>query len=267
MSTCALPVHPYLMHPLTGAPLQALGLTRRGPIWPVMGGAPDDGAAGGDGAGQQGGAGDAGGQQAAGGDAGSQQAGAQGAAGQQQADAGDGASKQEVKDLPAWAQKLIADTRKEAGDARVAGKTAAETAQKELTDKLAEALGLKPDSKTDPAELAKQVATAQTEAKNTAVQLAVFQAATKPALAADAAALLDSNSFMTKVNALDHKAADFLAKVEAEIKTAVTSNPKLKAVQAAGASGGQHSGSAGEGKTRPTSLSGAIAAHQQHAAG
>lgn len=34
-----LPVHPRLRHPLTGAPVQALGRTRAGhPIWPVMGG-------------------------------------------------------------------------------------------------------------------------------------------------------------------------------------------------------------------------------------
>ena len=35
------------IHPLTG--VQAIGFTRRGPIWPVMGGAPDDGGNGGNG--------------------------------------------------------------------------------------------------------------------------------------------------------------------------------------------------------------------------
>lgn len=34
-----LPTHPRMRHPLTGLPLQAIGLTRAGnPIWPVMGG-------------------------------------------------------------------------------------------------------------------------------------------------------------------------------------------------------------------------------------
>lgn len=48
------------IHPRTG--LQALGLTRSGrPIWPVLGGAPDDGGSGGDsGAGSSGGAGSGG---------------------------------------------------------------------------------------------------------------------------------------------------------------------------------------------------------------
>jgi hypothetical protein len=34
----SLPIHPTLRHPRTGAPLQALGWGRRGPIWPVLGG-------------------------------------------------------------------------------------------------------------------------------------------------------------------------------------------------------------------------------------
>ena len=45
-----LPTHPTLVHPRTGEPLRAVGIGRRGPIWPVLGG---DGT--GDGGGQQGG--------------------------------------------------------------------------------------------------------------------------------------------------------------------------------------------------------------------
>ncbi len=33
-----LPVHPLLVHPRTGAPLRAVGFSRRGPIWPIIGG-------------------------------------------------------------------------------------------------------------------------------------------------------------------------------------------------------------------------------------
>lgn len=33
-----LPIHPWLVHPRTGAPLRAVGFSRRGPIWPVIGG-------------------------------------------------------------------------------------------------------------------------------------------------------------------------------------------------------------------------------------
>lgn len=34
--------HPYLRHPLTGEPLQAVGVSRRGPIWPIIGAAEGD---------------------------------------------------------------------------------------------------------------------------------------------------------------------------------------------------------------------------------
>lgn len=37
-----LPTHPRLRHPLTGEPLRAVGYSRRGPIWPILGAAPDD---------------------------------------------------------------------------------------------------------------------------------------------------------------------------------------------------------------------------------
>lgn len=37
-----LPTHPHLRHPLTGEPLRAVGFSRRGPIWPILGAAPDD---------------------------------------------------------------------------------------------------------------------------------------------------------------------------------------------------------------------------------
>ena len=37
-----LPIHPTRRHPLTGQPLQAVGFSKRGPIWPVMGAAEDD---------------------------------------------------------------------------------------------------------------------------------------------------------------------------------------------------------------------------------
>lgn len=43
-----LPTHPTRRHPRTGEPLRAVGIGRRGPIWPIIG-ASEDGAAGGDG--------------------------------------------------------------------------------------------------------------------------------------------------------------------------------------------------------------------------
>lgn len=50
-----LPKHPTMRHPLTGLPLQAVGLRADGrPIWPIMGASPDDTPGGGGGAGGNG---------------------------------------------------------------------------------------------------------------------------------------------------------------------------------------------------------------------
>jgi hypothetical protein len=80
-----LPTHPTLRHPRTGEPLRAVGVSRRGPIWPILGG---DGTNGGQGSGQAGG--ETGGQNT-GGQAGSGAAGGQGA-GQQSGASGQGGS-------------------------------------------------------------------------------------------------------------------------------------------------------------------------------
>lgn len=143
-----------------------------------------------------------------------------------------------VDQLPAWAQKLITDTRKEAGDYRTKAQTAADNAQKELTDKLAVALGLKPDAAADPAALTASLTEAQSKASQAARELAIFKAAA--ATGADPARLLDSNSFMSSVNGLDP--ADGAA-VTAAIQAAIAANPLLKAAQAAAASGAELGGS------------------------
>lgn len=39
-------IHPRLRHPLTGEPLRAVGFSRRGPIWPILGAAEGDGGSG-----------------------------------------------------------------------------------------------------------------------------------------------------------------------------------------------------------------------------
>lgn len=36
-----LPIHPSLRHPLTGEPIRAVGMSKRGPIWPIMGASED----------------------------------------------------------------------------------------------------------------------------------------------------------------------------------------------------------------------------------
>lgn len=139
-----------------------------------------------------------------------------------------------VEDL----QKELAKVRQEAASHRVAAKSAAEQATKDLTDKLAVALGLKPDAATDPAALTAQIAEAQTNAAKAARELAIFKAATTAG--ADPNRLLDSNSFMSSVAGLDP--ADGAA-ITAAINAAIAANPILKAVQAAAASGSELGGS------------------------
>lgn len=154
-----------------------------------------------------------------------------------------------VADLPAWAQKIITDARKEAGDYRTAAKTAADTATKDLTDKLAVAFGLKPDPTLDPATLTASLTEAQSNAAKSARELAIFKAAS--ATGADPNRLLDSNSFMSSVSGLDP--ADGAA-VTAAITAAIAANPILKAVRAAGASGSELTGSGETGQITEAQL-------------
>lgn len=168
------------------------------------------------------------------------------------------AAPENVADLPAWAQKIITDTRKEAGDARANGKTAAETAQAELVQKLGKALGLVQDGDPapDPAALTAQLTERDAAARDAQIQLAIFRAA--PKAGADADALLDSNSFLSTIREVDPTDAKAISDA---ITKAVTDNPKLKTVLAAGASGADFSGGSGESAKKPTTLASAVAKH------
>lgn len=215
----------------------------------VFGDARMEDGAGGDGAGGDGAAGGA-----PGGEGGE---GAGGAGG-----TGDGAAEGKVEDLPDWAQRIIRDARREAGDHRVAAKTAAEqaaeTARAAMAQEIGKALGLvKGDDAPDPAKLTEQLTATQAQARQAAVELAVFKTAAKHQ--GDPNALLDSRAFMTKVKDLDPTAQDFGDQVDAAIKAAITDNPKLKAVQAAGSSSVDHAGGSGEGGARPKSIREALA--------
>jgi hypothetical protein len=149
----------------------------------------------------------------------------------------------DLSTLPEPVQKMIADLRTEAAGHRTKA-TAAEQAQQATLDKIAVALGLKPDEKADPAKLAEQLTASQAAARQSAVQLAVYQAASKAG--ANAAALLDSVGFANATKDLDPTAADFAAQVEKAIAEAVTANPLLKATPAGPArSGGQFTGAPG----------------------
>lgn len=151
-----------------------------------------------------------------------------------------------VESLPADAQKMIRDLRAKDADERVAAKTLA-AIQKALN----------PDAKGDEKPTADALTKALTEREATAKQaqteLAVYKAATKAG--ADPDALLDSRGFLAKIAELDPSDAKAITKA---ITEAVTENPKLKLVQAAGASGADFSGGSGEGAKKPTSLEDAV---------
>lgn len=239
--------------PLRTYPGQILGHRWDGrPIYAIAGASPD-----GDGSARESGGSAEGGQTTEGAAAGGASSAATGAdAGQQAAEgATEGEKPQKVEDLPDWAQKLVRDARKEAGDSRVAAKNA----ETELVQRLGKALGLvKDDEKADPEKLTQQIAAEQAEKRQAKVELAVFRTAGKHQ--GDPEALLDSRSFLAKVGELDPSAADFTAQVEAAVKTAVKDNPKLKAVQAAASSGVDHGGRPGERRTtQPKSLADAVA--------
>lgn len=225
-----LPFHPSLRHPLTGAPLQAVGIGRRGPIWPVLGGAPDEGGGAGDsGSGADTTGGNDSGQQnddATGGtDSG------QGTGGTQNDDTdktGDDKKPEpkEVKDFPAAAQKLIRDLRKEAGDNR-AKATAAEEQTKKQLDAIAVALGLKKGEEVDPAKLQEQLTADVTKEKARGdaaeMKLAVFMAADEHG--AKASELFDSASFLKDIGELDATDKDFASDLAELIKQRVKDNP------------------------------------------
>lgn len=148
-----------------------------------------------------------------------------------------------VAELPQWAQDKLAALNRENASARVNAKAAAaEEARNELLQKLG--LTKEGADKPDPDALAKDLAASRDQARQTAVELAVYRAAA--ANKANPDALLDSASFLAKVRTLDPTGADFATQVTDAITAAVTANPILKATQAVGASGVDLGGGTGE---------------------
>lgn len=110
-----------------------------------------------------------------------------------------------------------------------------QTAHQAQMDALAKAFGIKPDDEPpDPAKLAEQITAAQGEtaaekdrADAAERALAVFKRALDPqaGLNANPIALLDSNTFLTSLNGVDHTDTE---KLDEAIKAAVEVNPLLK---------------------------------------
>lgn len=148
---------------------------------------------------------------------------------------------EKVEDLPDWAQKIIREARKEAGDYRTAAKDAATKAQQEFGDKIAVALGLKPDAATDPAALAANLTKSQSEGLQTKRELAVFKAAA--AAGADPSKLLDRASFLTSIAGIDPTDG---AAIKTAIEAAIAADQTLKATRAVGASTVETPGGPGE---------------------
>ncbi|MFZ3471459.1 hypothetical protein ACODT4_20740 [Streptomyces sp. 2.9] len=118
----------------------------------------------------------------------------------------------------------LAAARSEAGKTRVTAKQqAADNARAELTAQL---LGILDPSKAGqqatPEELTQQLTTAQAQARQTAVELAVYRTAT--AAEANPDALLDSRTFADSLANIDPTDT---AAVTAAIKAAVQANPRL----------------------------------------
>ncbi|TCO64380.1 hypothetical protein [Actinocrispum wychmicini] len=104
-------------------------------------------------------------------------------------------------------------------------RTRFEGAQQGIVDKIATALGIGTDEAPTVEQVTDQLTAAQRDARERAVDLAVYRAAGMAG--ADPDALLDSTAFRKRVAELDPAADGFAAKVTAAITAAVKDNPRL----------------------------------------
>jgi hypothetical protein len=192
-----------------------------------------------------------------------------------------------VDELPSWAQKLIKEARKEAGDYRTrladAQKAADEAtskqgpspeevtaqAQAEFAQRIGKALGLIAEEEQPPKpeqiiekltserdSTAKERDQERERHRRALIELAVHRGSTK--VGADPDALLDSRSFLKAVRDLDPDASDFSTQLTEAIQLAVEHNPKFKAATLAGPparSGGEFTGGPGERSSDAESMS------------
>lgn len=256
------------LHPDTG--LRAIGHTRRGPIWPVLGGdGTGDGNTGddsgtGDNNAQSGAQGsDASNGQASGKTGGQQQTAAP--TGQQGTGDNTGQQDSDTDDLANLSQadlaRMVKDLRKENGSARTNAKqTAADEAKQDMAQQIGKALGLVNDDDNkapDPEQLTQQLTAEQERARSAIVKAAIYEHAGTHG--ADPKSLDDSRSFREQLEKLDPSDDKFAEHVDKAIKQATENNPRLRASgQAPPRSSGQHAGGTG-GNKRPGSLSEALA--------
>ncbi|HEV3309964.1 MAG TPA: hypothetical protein VG815_05565, partial [Chloroflexota bacterium] len=114
-----------------------------------------------------------------------------------------------------------------------AAEKATEDATKKVAETIGKALGLIPEDVLDPVKLQEKVSASESQSKQLALELAVFKAA--DGANANAGALLDSKSFLSRVAAIDP--ADTAA-LTAAIAAVVTENPLLAKTAPAAPTGG-----------------------------
>ncbi|MEV5472972.1 hypothetical protein AB0L66_11520 [Streptomyces sp. NPDC052207] len=194
------------------------------PIYVIAGGSGE-----GEGGGSEGGQGNEGGNQDTG----------QGSAAQQGGQGGNDNQDSDrwLDDLPDDARKEILRLRRENAANRVKVKDG-ETEHTAQLQKVLKALGLDTDGDDNTDKLNEKLTAAQTDAKQRAVELAVYKAATKAG--ADPDALLDSRAFLKTVSALDHTGDSFEKDVLREVREAAKT-PKYRSAPAR--SGGDFGGS------------------------
>ncbi|MCL4473554.1 MAG: hypothetical protein M1455_06395 [Actinobacteria bacterium] len=145
-------------------------------------------------------------------------------------------------------RKEIAKLRKENAKRRTDSRDAkqAKDATEGKLKAIAKALGVDSDDEPDVDALKSQLEKTSSEMKSLKIEKAISRAAKKHG--ADAEALTDSRSFMKDADALDLDDDDFADALGTLVETAVKNNPKLKASQAPGKSGGEFNTPSDDGK-------------------
>jgi hypothetical protein len=146
-----------------------------------------------------------------------------------------------IWDDPEAAKAEIEKLRRENASERVNAKAkAAEEAKTEFAQQIGKLLGLiKDDEPADPAKLTEQLTATQAQTRDVQLELNIYKAAAA-VKGANAAALLDSRSFMEQAKQADPGALDAL------IGQYLTQNPHLKAAPAAAPAGGADLGPGGQ---------------------
>lgn len=240
-------------HPRTG--LYALGMTRRGPIWPVLGG--DETGSGGDGQGGQAGAGQ---QQGTGGDdgQGQQGQGQQNDGGQQGQQGGQeppvGPDGQPLD--PARLQRLVENLREENRQLKQRGGAGGQQGTGNQQGQ-GQASGQQQNQQGQAGQAPATDDATAAKLRDQAAQLAVFKHAGRHH--GDPVMLTDSMSFMSQLRDLDPDAPDYDTKVTDLLKKHLDKNPHHRTGQA------PRGGSDGTGRPgatqQPKGLGGALRAH------